>query len=45
VRTAQGLIFLIAIIFYLYGDEPQRRASLVARLKAFKGFGGVRASE
>ena len=25
VRTVQGLIFLIAIIFYMYADEPQRR--------------------
>ena len=25
VRTVQGLVFLISIIFYLYIDEPQRR--------------------
>ena len=35
VRTVQGLIFLIAIIFYLYVDEPQRRSGFFARL----GFG------
>jgi simple sugar transport system permease protein len=29
VRTVQGLIFLIAIIFYLLVDEPGRRASLM----------------
>ncbi len=33
VRTVQGLIFLIAIIFYLFVDEPQRRAGLLARLR------------
>ena len=29
VRTVQGLVFLIAIIFYLYVDEPQRRGALL----------------
>jgi len=33
VRTVQGMIFLIAIIFYLIVDEPQRRAGLLARLR------------
>lgn len=32
VRTVQGLVFLIAIIFYLYMDEPQRRAAFLARM-------------
>ena len=45
VRTVQGLIFLIAIIFYMYADEPQRRTALFARLRSFKGFGGVKAAE
>ena len=45
VRTVQGLIFLIAIIFYMYVDEPQRRTAFVARLHLFKGFGGVKAAE
>ena len=45
VRTVQGLIFLIAIIFYLYVDEPQRRQALFARLRSFGKFGGKRASE
>jgi len=34
VRTIQGLVFLIAIIFYLYVDEPQRTRNLVARLRS-----------
>ena len=32
VRTVQGLVFLISIIFYLYVDEPPRRRAFVARL-------------
>lgn len=39
VRTVQGLIFLIAIIFYLYADEPQRRAALFARVGAVRNLG------
>ncbi|MEM8949725.1 MAG: ABC transporter permease [Pseudomonadota bacterium] len=35
VRTIQGLVFLFAIIFYLYLDEPQKRAAFFAR------FGGA----
>ncbi len=31
VRTVQGLIFLISIIFYLFMEEPQRRQALKAR--------------
>ncbi|MGI9499536.1 MAG: ABC transporter permease, partial [Geminicoccaceae bacterium] len=31
VRTIQGLVFLFAIIFYLYVDEPQKRAAFLAR--------------
>jgi simple sugar transport system permease protein len=33
VRTVQGLIFLVAIIFYLTVDEPHRRAAFMARLR------------
>ena len=44
VRTVQGLIFLIAIIFYMYVDEPQRRAALMVRLRSLPGFGGAPAS-
>ncbi len=33
VRTIQGLVFLTAIIFYLYVDEPQRRAPSRASLQ------------
>ena len=45
VRTVQGLIFLIAIIFYMYADEPQRRRALFASLKSYGRPGRVRASE
>jgi simple sugar transport system permease protein len=31
VLTVQGLVFLVAIIFYLFVDEPQRRAAFFAR--------------
>ena len=33
VRTVQGLIFLIAIIFYLFVEEPGRRASFFRRFR------------
>jgi simple sugar transport system permease protein len=33
VRTVQGLIFLTAIIFYLFVEEPARRASLLRRFR------------
>ena len=45
VRTVQGLIFLVAIVFYLYADEPQRRQALFANLRSFRRFGGARAAE
>ena len=45
VRTVQGLIFLIAIIFYMYVDEPQRRQALFASLRSFREFGSTRTSE
>jgi simple sugar transport system permease protein len=45
VRTVQGLIFLIAIIFYMLVDEPQRRQAFFANLRSFRGFGGTRTSE
>ena len=31
VRTVQGLVFLIAIILYLFVDEPGRRKAFLAR--------------
>lgn len=31
VLTVQGLVFLLSIIFYLFVDEPQRRAAFYAR--------------
>lgn len=33
VRTVQGLVFLIAIIFYQFVDEPARRKALLARFR------------
>jgi simple sugar transport system permease protein len=45
VRTVQGLIFLIAIVFYMYVDEPQRRQAFFANLRSFGRFGGARAAE
>ena len=45
VRTVQGLIFLVSIIFYLYADEPQRRQALFAKLRSFGRLGGIRTSE
>lgn len=35
VRTVQGLIFLIAIVFYLLVDEPARRVEFMRRLRIF----------
>lgn len=40
VRTVQGLVFLISIIFYLYMDEPQRRTAFFARMGLRREFGG-----
>lgn len=40
VRTVQGLVFLISIIFYLYMDEPQRRSGFLARMGLRREFGG-----
>ena len=45
VRTVQGLVFLISIIFYLYVDEPQRRSAFLARAVRLKGFGRSQAAE
>jgi hypothetical protein len=41
----QGLIFLVAIIFYMYADEPQRRRALFTNLRSFGRFQGARASK
>src|SRR5271155_4710906 len=45
VRTVQGLIFLVSIIFYMYADEPQRRRALFANLRSLGRFGSMRTSE
>ena len=34
VLTVQGLIFLLSIIFYLFVEEPQRRASFLRPFRA-----------
>src|SRR5262245_19941966 len=34
VRTVQGLIFLVAIVFHLTVDEPHRRAAFMARFRS-----------
>jgi len=39
VRTIQGLVFLIAIIFYLFVDEPQKRQAFLARFRFKPKFG------
>jgi simple sugar transport system permease protein len=39
VRTVQGLVFLTAIIFYLFIEEPARRQAFVARLRGSGAFG------
>ena len=44
VRTVQGLVFLISIIFYLYIDEPQRRNAIFARMRSSRPFGRTRAA-
>ena len=40
VRTIQGLVFLFAIIFYLFVDEPQKRQAFLARFRLRSRFGG-----
>lgn len=39
VRTIQGLVFMAAIVFYLYVDEPQKRSAFVARFSLRREFG------
>jgi simple sugar transport system permease protein len=45
VRTVQGLVFLISIIFYLYVEEPQRRATFFARMGRLRSFDRARPAE
>jgi simple sugar transport system permease protein len=40
VRTVQGLVFLAAVIFYLYMEEPHRRGALMRRLRLGKPAAG-----
>lgn len=44
VRTIQGLVFMAAIVFYLYVDEPQRRRDLFARMGRLQGIGRARSA-
>ena len=39
VRTVQGLIFLISIIFYLFVEEPQRRQAFFVRFRRDRDAG------
>ncbi len=39
VRTIQGLVFMAAIVFYLYVDEPQKRSAFSARFRFRREFG------
>ena len=39
VRTIQGLVFMIAIVFYLYVEEPQKRRAFLARFAWNREFG------
>ena len=45
VRTIQGLVFLIAIIFYLFVDEPQKRRAFLARFRLKRKFGRIEPAE
>jgi hypothetical protein len=45
VRTVQGLVFLISIVFYLYVEEPQRRRAFFARLGRPEKFGRIRSAD
>jgi simple sugar transport system permease protein len=45
VNTVRGLIFLIAIIFYLYVEEPHRRRAFFARFRWTGRFGRTRSAE
>jgi simple sugar transport system permease protein len=45
VRTVQGLIFLVSIIFYMYADQSHRRQAMFAKLLSLGRLGGIRTSE
>ena len=38
-------MFLVAVISYLFIEEPQRRSAFFARLRPSKAFGRARAAE
>ncbi len=41
VRTIQGLVFLVSIVFYLCVEEPSRRHALLRRLNPRAGLGRI----
>jgi simple sugar transport system permease protein len=45
VRTVQGLVFLIAIILYLFVDEPARRKAFLARFRRRDEHGRAKTAE
>jgi simple sugar transport system permease protein len=45
VRTVQGLVFLISIVFYIAIEEPQRRRAFFARVRHLQRFGRMRSAE
>jgi simple sugar transport system permease protein len=45
VRTVQGLVFLAAVVFYLYMEEPQRRRALALRLRLTRPAASAPASQ
>jgi simple sugar transport system permease protein len=45
VNTVRGLIFLVAIVFYLNVDEPQRRSAFFARVWGPQSFGRIKSVE
>jgi simple sugar transport system permease protein len=44
VRTIQGLVFMAAIVFYLYVDEPGKRRAFLARFGSRGEFGRARSA-
>ncbi len=45
VRTVQGLVFLISIVFYLTVEEPQRRRAFFARFGRQEKVGRMRSAD
>jgi simple sugar transport system permease protein len=45
VRTVQGIVFLSAIVFYLFVDEPERRRAFLARVARPRSAGRTTRAE